>query len=74
MYVTEASSVVSAVSMIFNPDEVMGCYSAIVTCEINPTSTAEFCQVIARNDSAGLLVTRSSEWYITMYIYSYVCT
>ena len=47
--------------MISNRDEVMGCYSVIVTCEINPTSTAEFCEVIARNDSGGLLASRSSK-------------
>ena len=39
--------------MISNPDDVMDTYSVVVTCEINPTSTAEYCEVIARNDDAG---------------------
>ena len=37
--------------MILNPDVIRGTYSVIVTCEINPTSAAEYCNVYARNDN-----------------------
>ena len=40
--------------MISNPDDVMSTYSVFVTCDINPSSDAEFCEVIARNDSTIL--------------------
>ena len=41
--------------MISNPDDVMDTYSVVVKCEINPTSTADYCEVVARNANAGLL-------------------
>ena len=50
----DGRSVVGTASMMSNPNDVMDTYSVVVTCEINPTSTAEYCKVIARNDSAGL--------------------
>ena len=49
-----ASSIVGTTSIVSNLDDVMEFYSVIVTCEINPTSTAEYCQVIARNDDDGV--------------------
>ena len=51
--VAVASSIINTTSIISNPDNVMDTYSVVVTCEINPTSTAEYCEVIARNDDAG---------------------
>ena len=50
--------------MISNSDDVMDTYSVIVICEINPTSTAEYCEVIIRNDDAGVPA-RSSKCYST---------
>ena len=55
--------------MISNPDDVMEVYSVAVTCEVNPTSAAEYCEVIARNDSAAGMLVKSSECYICMYVY-----
>ena len=49
-----ASSIFGTTSVVFNPDDVMEVYSVIVTCEIDPTSTAEYCEVFARNDDAGV--------------------
>ena len=56
-----ASSVIGTTSIVSNPDDVMEFYSVIVTCEINPTSPAEYCQVIARNDVGGVFP-RSSKY------------
>ena len=49
-----ASSIVGTTSIVFNPDDLMEFYSVIVTCKIDPTSIAEYCQVFARNDDAGV--------------------
>ena len=80
--VAVASSIINTTSMISNPDDVMDTYSVVVTCEINPTSTAEYCEVIARNDDAGKPA-RSSKLQCTntcthvcmlaFYMHSYVC-
>ena len=53
--------------MISNPDDVMDTYSVVVRCEINPTNTADYCKVIARNDNVGLL-DRSSKLLRTKYL------
>ena len=54
-YVIVASSVVGTTSIIdFDPDNLMNTYSLVVTCEINPTSSADYCEVIARNDDTTI--------------------
>ena len=50
LFFSVTSSIIGTTSMISNPDDVMETYSVVVTCEIIPTSTAEFCEVIARCD------------------------
>ena len=40
--------------MISNPDVVMDTYSLVVTCEINPTSTVDYCEVFAGNTDTTL--------------------
>ena len=51
-FLSVASSIIRTTSLISNPDDVMESYSVVVTCEINPTSTAEYCKVIARCDAS----------------------
>ena len=54
-YVAVASSLINTNSIFdFDPDDLMNTYSLVVTCEINPTSSAEYCEVIARNDDATI--------------------
>ena len=56
--------------MISNSDDVMDTYSVIIICEVDPTSTAEYCEVIARSDNAVVLA-RSSKCY-TGILYTYI--
>lgn len=49
LHYTVASSINNTMSMILNPDAMMNEYSVVVTCEINPTSTADYCNVYASN-------------------------
>ena len=50
--VTVASSIIGTSSMFnFDPDDLMNTYSLVVTCEISPTSSAKYCEVIARNNN-----------------------
>ena len=67
------SSIINTTSMISNSDDVMEFYSVVVTCEINPTSTAEYCEVIARNDDDAGKPTRSSKLLCTKTC-TYICT
>ena len=54
-YVSVASSLINTNSVFnFDPDNMMNTYSLVVTCEINPTSSAEYCEVIARNDDVTI--------------------
>ena len=54
-YVSVASSLINTNSVFnFDPDDLMNTYSLVVTCEINPTSSAEYCEVIARNDDVTI--------------------
>ena len=54
-YVTVASSLLNTNSVFdFDPDDLTNTYSLVVTCEINPTSSAEYCEVIARNDDTTI--------------------
>ena len=52
--------------MISNLDEVIDTYLVVVICEIDPTTTADSCEVIARNDSAGLPPESSKCYYVYM--------
>ena len=54
----------------FDPDDLMNTYSLVVTCEINPTSSAEYCEVIARNDD--VTIRGKLKFTISMYVYTYV--
>ena len=47
---TVASSILSITSDFFTPNATMEFHDVVVICDINPTSTAEFCEVLARND------------------------
>ena len=49
LYNTDGRSVTNTTSVISNPDDVMELYSVIVICEINPTSTAEYCEMFAES-------------------------
>ena len=49
LYNTDGRSVTNTTSVISNPDDVMEFYSVIVTCEINPTSIAEYCEMFAES-------------------------
>ena len=49
-YDTVASSVLNTISFILNPNATMEFHDIVVTCDINPTSTVEYCQVLARNN------------------------
>ena len=51
---TDGRSVINTTSVNFNPDDVMDTYSVVVTCEINPTSTAEYCEVFAESGDTTL--------------------
>ena len=54
-YVPVASSLINTNSVFdFDPDDLMNTYSLVVTCEINPTSSAEYCEVIAGNDNTAI--------------------
>ena len=53
-FLSVASSIIGTTSMISSPDDVMESYSVVVTCEINPANTAEYCEVIARYDVTSL--------------------
>ena len=54
-YVAVASSLINTTSLFdFDPNDLMNTYSLVVTCEINPTSSAEYCEVIARNDDTTI--------------------
>ena len=69
-YVSVASSLINTNSVFdFDPDDLMNTYSLVVTCEINPTSSAEYCEVIARNDD----VTIRGKLKFTIRVYIYVC-
>ena len=50
-----ASSLINTNSVFdFDPDDLMNTYSLVVTCEISPTSSAEYCEVIAKNDDTAI--------------------
>ena len=53
----------------FDPDDLMNTYSLVVTCEINPTSSAEYCEVIARNDDIAITGNKN----VNKYLYVIVC-
>ena len=73
IYNTDGRSVINTTSMISNPDDVMDTYSVVVTCEINPTSTAEYCEVSVGNTDTPLVGKFTMQEYgFTMYMYIYV--
>ena len=45
-------------------------HDIVVICDINPTSTAEFCEVFARNDDPRV---KNRESMLTTYINLFVC-
>ena len=51
---TDGRSVVSTTSVISNPDDLMDTYSVIITCEISPTSNAEYCEMFAGSGDTTL--------------------
>ena len=51
---TDGRSVINTASVNSNPNDVMDTYSVVVTCEINPTSTAEYCEVFAESSDTTL--------------------
>ena len=55
VYNADGCSVINTTSVISNPDDLMEFYSAIVTCEISPTSTAEYCEVFAGSGDTTLI-------------------
>ena len=65
-----ASSLIGTTSVFdFDPDDLMNTYSLVVTCEINPTSSAEYCEVIARNDDTAITGNKN----VNKYLYVIVC-
>lgn len=64
---TVGRSVIGIKSMISDSDDLMNTYSVVVECEINPTASAGYVEVIARNDSAGLNP-ETSKYYYTLTI------
>ena len=72
-----ARSVIGTTSTILNPDVMASNYSAVVLCEIDPTSTADYCRVFARDgtttvESKLLLHIRTC---VHAYVYAYkLCT
>ena len=54
-YVPVASYLLNTTSVFdFDPDDLMNTYSLVVTYEINPTSSVEYCEVIARNNDTTI--------------------
>ena len=54
-YVTVASSLRNVTSVVSDPQVMMDVFSAVITCQINPTSSAEYCQVIARSSTDNIM-------------------
>ena len=71
-YDAAASSVLNITSVFPNPNATMTLHDVVVTCDINPTSTAEFCEVFARNDDASLSGMLHMYIYVCTYINSFV--
>jgi len=68
-----ARSVIGTASMILDPNVLASNYSAVVLCEIDPTSTADYCRVFARDgattvESKLLLHMRTC---VHAYVYAY---
>ena len=63
-----ARPVIGTTSRILNPNILATIYSAVVLCEIDPTGTADYCQVFARDDT----ITVYSK--LLLHIRTYVCT
>ena len=67
-----ASSVINTTSMIVNATIIMDLFSVIVTCKINPSSTAEYCEVFARNDDVDRSSKLLCDYNLTTYAHTYV--
>ena len=72
-YNTVASSILDTTS-VFNPNAAMELHDVVVTCDINPTSTAEFCEVFARNDDPRVTNRESMLIIISTYLCVCICT
>ena len=69
MYIVAvASSIINTTSVISDFDDLMEFYSVIVTCEIRPTSTAQYCEVFAQSGDATL----TGKFTIGMYVCAHV--
>ena len=65
-----ASSILNIAVAFPNPNATMEFHDIVVTCDINPTSTAEFCEVLARNDDTNV---PNREGMLTYLFIMYVC-